>query len=384
MHPANGPRTVLSAEPWDGAADLLVEGPTTFVASHPIPEAARPLVLTWGREARRTTEPGRVHEVNPQRLSCLATGHHGGTCSWCGTGGPPTNWEAAWDALLHAGSGAIASLEAVAQQVEPSRVAVTDLLRALESLSMIEVQRSPSLQPIAWRAAPASLAETASGSWAALGAWLPSALRDLVDVVRRLGGRAEQRPTGGLQVTVVSGVPAAALQNWIDSAEVEVMIVPDAAPAMAEGLPPLSQVEDGLLRMPVPGFSRAERFDPSKARWVSTDHVSSPGSYRLTSGFLIKHVYRGVREVEQGTVAIVDTYLAKHLAARDSGRLLLAYAEPSRRLVTPLGSRLPGLYDRAAVLSAASLPEAAPRRGLAAYREVPSRVADRLAQLLSC
>ena len=88
-------------------------------------------------------------------------------------------------------------------------------------------------------------------------------------------------------------------------------------------------------------------------------------------------------DADAGTAAQSDVYLSKHLAARDDGRVLLAYTRQSQKLVVPLGADLPGLYARVAVLCSGRLPDAYPRQKYLVYHDVPHDVADAIAGLLT-
>ena len=68
-------------------------------------------------------------------------------------------------------------------------------------------------------------------------------------------------------------------------------------------------------------------------------------------------IFRTEKDFLEGRAAITPAYLAKHLAALQFGRPLLAYLPEARKLLVPIGADLPGLYERALVLSSGQMPE---------------------------
>ena len=76
-----------------------------------------------------------------------------------------------------------------------------------------------------------------------------------------------------------------------------------------------------------------------------------------------------------GKVLVADSRLAKWLAARDVSLPLLAYEAETERLVCKLGSQLPGLFERAAVLCSGWAPQPL-KDGTVLYEGVTSQVAE--------
>ena len=94
-------------------------------------------------------------------------------------------------------------------------------------------------------------------------------------------------------------------------------------------------------------------------------------------------MFRTPADIEAGTAALATVQLSKHLAARRSGRALLAYSPDQQVLAVPLGADLPGLYGRAAVLCSGRLPIPDEKQRVLLYHDVPQRVADALTSLLT-
>jgi hypothetical protein len=94
-------------------------------------------------------------------------------------------------------------------------------------------------------------------------------------------------------------------------------------------------------------------------------------------------VFRTPADLEAGTAALATVQLSKHLAAQHLGRALLAYSPDQQVLAVPLGADLPGLYGRAAVLCSGRLPTSDEKKRVLIYHDVPQRIADALASLLT-
>lgn len=159
-------------------------------------------------------------------------------------------------------------------------------------------------------------------------------------------------------------------------------MVPDAGSRLVRTLPMLSKIETALPRIPLPGAKRIQRFHLPSSSWESTVLADEPGAYRFDHGFTKTDVFRSQADIEAGTAALGTVQLIKHLAARNTGRAMLAYHPERHFLAVPLGADLPGLYGRAAVLCSGRMPVADTRQRVLAYPSVPQTVADALNSLL--
>jgi hypothetical protein len=291
-------------------------------------------------------------------------------------------WDVAFDSLVHVGGGAYALLERVALQVEGTSLFVDDFTRSLEVRGDLEIRRADDLTPEAWEVSPAYLAEVADGTFVLTGSWTLRARQALEELVCDAGGRAYATSSGwGPTCHVVDGVNSDELEKIavsVDSAGV----VRRAATGLLDALPPLSEIEAALPRIPLPGARRILQFHVPSASWVPVASTAAPGAYRLEAAFTTTDVFRTAKDVDCGDAALGTVQLTKHMAARHLGRPLLAYLKDERGLAVPLGADLPALYGRAAVLCSGRLPVPLRQKRLLVYHDVPQSVADRLTQLL--
>lgn len=189
-----------------------------------------------------------------------------------------------------------------------------------------------------------------------------------------------------LAISNISDADAADLGTVNDS----ITIVEHAGPSMLAVLPRLSSLGRALLRIPMPGFQSAERFDVSSASWTETGDPYVPGAYRLRRGFETVYVYRSETDVEANTVAVAPVHVVKHLAANDIRKTMVSYQEKIKTILLPQGSDLPGLYGRAIVAMSGRPPETkkvslkdGPKRKCLLYAGVERYSADLLVTLLT-
>jgi hypothetical protein len=307
--------------------------------------------------------------VNVSHLPDVAPGH--------------SDWDVAFDSLVHVHGGSYHTLEYVADQVEGSRLFTDTFSRSLEVHGDLEVERGADFAPARWELSPAYLAEIATGEFLLTGCWSRDDRDALREEVEKAGGAlASDRDQHGLTRHLVADVPAADLA-YIAATIGTAGVVPDAAARLAGALPSLGQLEAALPRVPMPGAKRILRFHVESASWVQVPFATEPGAYRLEQAFGRTDVFRTHADIGAGTAALSTVQLSKHLAARRSGRALLAYSLSQQVLVVPLGADLPGLYGRAAALCGGRLPTPDDRLRLLLYHDVPQRVADALTSLLT-
>ncbi|MEE6169181.1 MULTISPECIES: hypothetical protein [unclassified Mycolicibacterium] len=443
----DSPRGAISAAEQSDEGDYsFVDGLSAIGdASQRKPTVHAASEVTW-REERRQARRVTIEIGTPDPNSCIVTGAHhivlppalggkppkfiNGTCSSCGLvkrypgwlprfGKPPAkpeaegrtvdlrdlpevtdpgpNWDAALDVLMHLGGGPITSLESVAMQLEGSAVFVDNFIRGLQALGHIAIERDHLWRPTRWEISPSCLAEGVQGTWRFTGFWPPPVVRKVAAQSSRYGGRFIQRKTeGGPSTYAMSGLSFEGVgkvtelngDGEIDDFGASVNVVDDAGTRMLSILPRLSEVAASLERASMPGFDSAERFDVPSASWTATGDTHVPGAYRLRRGFETLYAFRAVNDVNSGTAALAPVQVVKHLAANMFGQCLLCYLAPSKTVVVPLGSDLPGLYARAIVAMSGQLPE---RKGLKlngksraclAYPMVGQDAADLLATLL--
>jgi hypothetical protein len=435
----NDPLAALRAAPAAGpAATTLVCGPCASSARAPsAPAAVAPSFAWWDAPRPRAGPPPTPIVIAlPDPTSCVVTGAHWiklptfyghptsamvtGVCEKCGlvkrfparystrrfaqwSGRRPKqagelrvdvshlpeikhrggDWDVALDSLVHVGGGAYALLERVALQVEGTSLFVDDFTRSLEVRGDLEIQRGADLAPEAWDVCRAYLAELADGTFALTGAWTQHARQALKELVRDAGGSVHAAIGGpGPTSHIVHGVDPDQLEKIAASVD-SAGVVQRAAAQLVGVLPPLSEVEAALPRIPLPGARRILKFHVPSASWVPVASAAAPGAYRLEAAFMTTDVFRSAKDVDCGEAALGTVQLTKHIAARQLGRPLIAYIENQRALVVPLGADLPVLYGRAAVLCSGRLPAPVLQKRLLVYHDVPRSIADRMTRLLA-
>ncbi len=427
-----GSTSALSASSADDTSAIVVDGLMTVgEALITVPPLAAPSGAHWAAAGagRSRSRPTIVLGV-PDPKSCILTGAHymelppwlggkstgqlRGVCNTCGltktypstphwkstVGSPrPTatigfqdlpshtdlgaSWDECLDTLVHVGGGSIGSLERVAVQAESSSLFVDDFVRTLEALGHIDVRRDDGHQPVEWEANPAFLAETCHGSFVLAGVWSSSTRRILDTAVSAAGGKLIRVDSErGPSTRFVTGLSAGGLERIVESTKLGAYVVPDAVGRMLAVLPPLSAVEAGLTRGPIPYFSKATAFDLQSAAWVATPGVAGPGAYRLEQSFhrvsiCVDHDGAINRTARHGSVQLV-----KHLAALHARKPLVGFLDGQTTLVVPLGADLPGLYGRVATLCSGRPPQVSTRTRTLGYPGVPRAVADHLTSLL--
>lgn len=302
------------------------------------------------------------------------------------TVGEVASWDDAFDAVMHTGGGAYGWLERIGLQTGGTQLHVHGLVKALESLGSLGVERDSLAVPQRWEVAPRYLTGLSTGELMLTGEWRISAVERLCELLGDLDAELVEEHTGdGLTLRHVRGLDASDIDTV--ASQTEATYVPGAGASMLSVLPRLSEVAKSLQRVAVVGAKRIERFAVESAGWVSASHLEAPGSYRLDSGMGRSTVFRSADDVARGLSAPTTSYLAKHLAAQQFGRPLLSYRRPEQTLLVPRGAQLPGLYERAAVLCGGKLPASAQvtkggtKIRASAYRGVPAEFADALYSL---
>jgi hypothetical protein len=283
------------------------------------------------------------------------------------------------DALTYLGGGAWALFERLAQQVGEEPWFALEAARTLSSLGHIDlVVDLLAGRPTHWAVSPPTLCATPAGAvlCGARSTRLVERLRQDVDA---LGGAVEMDTSAGAPATVlVTGIDNADVADVAQSLSVSVGVKAHAslggARAMAAELPTLAELRDALPRLEWPAVS-LERFDLHANKWEQAAALDRGGAYKFVTRPL-RYGFVAHRD-GSGEVVAADNRLVKWLAAQAEGLNLLAYDAERELLITRLGAQLPGLYERAAVLSSGFAPV---RRvdGTVAYRDVPADVAATL------
>jgi hypothetical protein len=236
-------------------------------------------------------------------------------------------------------------------------------------------------RPASWAISPPTLVSTTCGGAALTGVRSDALVKRLYDDVAALGG--------DVYAIENASSPATMLVRGLDDEEVadlaaslagalriDVLVNAAGGAAIAAMLPSLAEVERALPPMSWPAVE-LERFDLDRNKWERIGALDSTGAYK----FATRPLRYGFVPSKAVGVISADNRLVKWLAARASGRNLLAYDSAHELLVTRLGAQLPGLYERAAVLCSGRPPM---KRvdGTVTYEGVPPEVAATLYQLL--
>jgi Arc/MetJ family transcription regulator len=428
---APAPGAVMSATALTDTVASLVDGAATLgsVESPPPPARALPSTPHWLRHTRTTraaTPPVVLGQPDPK--SCLVTGaHHWMLPTWSGKRSsgliegrckscnlvkrfpprpkpkgsivvaaappkvhiehlPPRDTEvpigACLDALIHVGGGPTSSFERVATQADGSSLFTDDLLRSLEVVGQIDVRRDERCQPVQWEVPPAHLAGMADGRFVLRGVWTSTSVAAFAEAASEAGGAI--RPLADSE-----RVPSWVLSDLEETqvlklgTEWDIAVVPLAAETMLAALPSLGTLETTLSTVPIPTFTKAEKFHVDQAGWVSTPGIAGPGAYRLTQSFRSVTLWVDHDGARDRTGRLGSVQLVKHLAAKASEQPLLAFLPGTSTLVVPLGADLPGLYGRVAAICSGLPPLPSPRSRALAYPSVPRSVAEGLAALLT-
>lgn len=283
------------------------------------------------------------------------------------------DFQIAFDALNHVGQGTFSTFERIAAQVEGSGLFADSFLRRQEIAGHIDVRRDEWLQVTEWAVNAATLVEVAPGRWVLIGArsrGLVERLRDLLD------GVAEVRETVDAALAMVEVVGELGAPGVL--AEIGIDVVDRATPMrIVQSLPALSAVATGLKRTAVPRFRSAERWDTASASWRRCDSLSEAGAYRLKE-FRSLYVLRSDADIADGTIAVGNAQLVKHVVNLWANDPLVGYHSRSASVVAPLGADLPGIYGRVLSLCSGRAPIELPSNRLLQYPAVPRDVADAL------
>jgi hypothetical protein len=280
------------------------------------------------------------------------------------------DFEVAFDALNHVGTGTFGVFERVAAQVEGSGLFADSFLRRLEVVGHVDVARDDYLQVTEWAVNTSTLVPTGDGLWVLIGSRSSALLNQLKE---RLGTLAVVRTSvdaelarvevdGRLPVDVLADAGIAVLET-------------SPVNAIVEALPPLSEVATSLKRVIVPSHRTAEFWDTTSASWHPAMSLARVGAYRLKD-FGSTYAIRTADDIARGTIGLGNAQLVKHIANLWAGDPLVGYNSRSGSVVTPLGADLPALYGRALSLCSGRAPREIVNHRMLQYPSVPRAVAD--------
>ena len=296
------------------------------------------------------------------------------------------DWESAFDAVCHIGSGPASALTRVAAALEGSGLFGDVFERRLESLGHIEIERAgTSLAASSWGVVDPVIVGLSDGSATIAGFRSEAMMTALEEYVRDCQGSCGIEPVEAPPVVEIAGLTTAEL-NELAAVVGRVtrrraQFVPRAAENLAAILPPLSNARRHLPSTSTTSARGYERWDPQKARFEPCDNASSPSAFRL-SGFRRTYIYRTTEDLASMSATVGDARIVKYLAAADADRPLVGYDSAANVLYVPLGADLPGLYGRAATLCSGRPPVENLDERILEYRNVPPHVAAHLSHLL--
>ncbi|VEI51282.1 Uncharacterised protein [Kocuria rosea] len=271
------------------------------------------------------------------------------------------------DLMVHLGYGTFSDLRYMARDTELDVEDQYRMMRDLESSGFFEIQRDDSMRPVSWEVNDPVLLEFDEGL-AAIGGWSASQLTRLEELS---DGRID---AGNHQAcTVVCADDLAQLAD----AMLPDTVYCDSGHVLLGCLPPITETFPDLPHVPVPRVHRElDWFSVTDAAWIAVDGMGGCGLYRDTSGWTTQHY---LVTNDDGTCVRVDNEFGKHAAAALAGTPLVSYDSVKQELSVPLGARLPGLYERALVLSTLRLPASRMSERSLVYGNVTPRLAAALA-----
>lgn len=280
------------------------------------------------------------------------------------------NFEVAFDALNHIGTGSFGAFERIAAQVEGSGLFADSFLRRLEVVGHVDVARDDNLQVTEWAVNASTLVPTGDGLWVLIGS-RSSALVEQLKELLGTGAVVRTSVDAELARVEVDGMLPVGLLADTGIAVLETSPVED----IVEALPPLSEVATSLKRVIVPSHRSAEFWDTTSASWHPATSLVRVGSYRLKD-FGSTYAIRTADDIASGTIGLGNAQIVKHIANSWAGDPLVGYNSRSGSVVTPLGADLPALYGRALALCSGRAPREIVNHRMLQYPSVPRTVAD--------
>lgn len=287
------------------------------------------------------------------------------------------------DALTFSRRGSWLEFKRLASQIDDSPWFPIESARMLSALGHIELSLDRhTMRPSSWSISPSTLALLPNGVDAILcGARWPELLERIQEDTEAIGGSVEFANNGlGPQTIVVRHLDQQGLRLVTKSTtdaltdtlpfQFQLTLTEKAGIKLAQQLPVLRDIAKVLPTIS-PSERQADFFDINSGKWKhNNDHAQSPGAYRITT-YPWTFAWRSKLNNE---LRVGDSRVVKYLAGADLQTPLLAYDQPNKRLIAPLGAALPGLYERAVVLCSGFLPKA--NKHLLYYESVPEVVAS--------
>ena len=287
------------------------------------------------------------------------------------------NFDILLSALTYSRAGNWALYERLSGQVSEDPWFPIESARLLLSLGHIDLALDGSGRPRAWSMSPPTLCVLPNGDAILCGARSDRLVRQLDLQLEPLGGTLVIEDGVGapsrVRITHLPSEDLARLAAATAANGSDVNVCRSGARGVASLLPRLADIRDALETFKWPAVP-VERFDFPSNKWRAAVAVDQPGAYKLLTR---PHRYGATTAAERGALLSADSRTAKWLAAQDAGIALLAHDEPSQTLTCRLGTQLPGLYERVAVLCSGR-PPTQHKDGSVTYTGVPADLAGAL------
>lgn len=283
-----------------------------------------------------------------------------------------------YDGLLEAcstlGGGSWSHFELLARQGSDDPVFYYEAHQLFSALGHIDIELdSTGTRPKQWKIAPPAVVATGFGRAVLAGYRSPRLLQVIEEAVKIMGGSfipvANKHGPTAYFITKVSKESLFEIIRTVNASvktQLTIAVRPDQSIAAQLAHLRLFLTTARTISQPL----TAEVFDVGKASWTANTLAQSDGLYRTDSMprlYLLRLL---------GTWYQVSYRTGKHLAAALDGKSLLAYNTQHQELECPLGAQLPGLYERAVVLSSGLPPSVDLDKGKVIYSQVPREVAS--------
>ena len=363
-------------------------------------------------EAEAGTEPDVESDGAP---ACFVTGAHHfllppgkskkgvtGPCKYCGTekffpppvrrreetekktvrlpdlpGKSVTREDDLLTAISTVGRGSRGALERMIDQFDDDPWAFSERARSLSSLGHIDLRWDNHGRVSEWSVAPPAFVIDSTGGALVCGWRSPSFLTVLESRVEQRGGVLENTPNEAAPSCVrIVGLGESQLESLVHELPGPIgpkLTVLDSVPQrLVESLPPARDLVRSLPQSRT--GATLQWLRPGVWKWEDRDNPGPVGAYR-SRGFPRQSYFFDGR-----TLRSCEGRLARWLSVSRTTPHI-AYDPVTQTLTVPLGGRLPGLWERAAVLCSGRPPQRA--GGRHAYREIPPGVAAGLATSLA-
>jgi hypothetical protein len=292
----------------------------------------------------------------------------------------------AFDAFSHLGGGTPAHLEKIAGQVDGSALFSDVLLRRLEVLGHVDVKRDPrTLMMIGWEMTPSTLMSTKQDHWWLVGRQPKSLVSAIEILIEDLDGTLTKNDRD-------QGLPRVEITCPRETIDLVLSALGDDFPSLsalenssmklARMLPNLGSLSSGLFRIAAPLADGLEKWETTGATWLPAQSLEARGAYRLRT-YISRYFVRDEVDLAEGSIALANAYLVKHLANLWVGDPLVGFHAASRSVVVPLGADLPGLYGRALVLATGRLPLEHKTSRMLQYQNVSPELAGEMYRRLT-